>query len=68
LQNENRFFRATQIKTDCDVCRLHFDLMTGGVCEKCRRVLCSTHLHGSLIKRILADVTGRNICVDCRRG
>jgi methionyl-tRNA synthetase len=64
----SRFFRETEVKTDCDVCRIHFDLMKGGVCEKCRRVLCARHLHGSWTRRILADVTGSNICVDCRRG
>jgi hypothetical protein len=41
--------------------------MNGGVCAKCRRVLCYRHLHGSWVRRIIADVTGNDICVDCRR-
>jgi hypothetical protein len=68
LPRPSRFFRETDIKIDCDVCHRYFDMMKGGVCEKCRRVLCGQHLHGSFTRRLLADVTGRNVCVDCRRG
>lgn len=63
-----RFFLETEIKTDCDVCGRYFDMIKGGVCETCRRVLCADHLHGSFTRRLWADIVGRNICVDCRRG
>ncbi|MEO5569093.1 MAG: hypothetical protein ABIR92_11405 [Gemmatimonadaceae bacterium] len=61
-------FRETEVKTDCDVCGLFFDMVKGGVCDKCRRILCARHLHGSFSKRLIADLTGRNICVECRDG
>ena len=66
-KRSSRFFRESQVRTDCDICHAHFDLMHGGVCLKCRRVLCYHHLHGSWVRRLVADVTGRDICVDCRR-
>lgn len=65
---KTRFFRETDVTTDCDACGLYFDIIKGGVCEKCRRILCERHLHGSWSRRLLADVTGRNLCVECRRG
>lgn len=68
MLRKNRWFRETEVKTDCDACGVHFDLLKGGVCEKCRRILCARHLHGSFTQRLLADVTGRNVCVECRRG
>jgi methionyl-tRNA synthetase len=68
LVRRRPYFHETEIKTDCDVCGRHFDIMKGGVCETCRRVLCAQHLHGSFARRVLADIIGKNICVDCRRG
>lgn len=63
-----RFFRETDVKTNCDVCGMFFDLIKGGVCEKCRRILCPTHLHGSFAQRLMADITGKHVCVQCRHG
>lgn len=63
-----RLFRDTDVKTNCDACGAFFDLIKGGVCEKCRRILCANHLHGSFAQRLLADITGKNVCVQCRHG
>lgn len=62
-----RFFRDTEVKTDCEVCGAFFDLLKGGVCERCRRILCARHLHGSWQRRIVADITGHAVCPECRR-
>ncbi len=62
------FFRSTQVTTDCDQCHGRVDLIKGGVCVNCRRILCPNHLHGSLARRLLADLTGKAICVQCRAG
>ena len=54
--------------TDCDVCGRRFDLVKGGVCTRCRRVLCGEHLHGSLVRRLLVDFGAEPTCVQCRAG
>ena len=63
-----RFFRETDVKTDCDACGVFFDLIKGGVCDKCRRILCDRHLNGSWAQRVMADITGKHVCVQCRHG
>lgn len=59
-------FRSSQISTDCDQCRGRVDLLKGGVCTRCRRILCYSHLHGSWARRLLADLGAGTICVQCR--
>ena len=59
-------FRSSQISTDCDQCRGRVDLLKGGVCTRCRRILCYRHLHGSWVRRLLADLGAGTICVQCR--
>jgi hypothetical protein len=66
VRGRPRFFRETDVKTDCDACGVHFDLVSGGVCENCRRILCARHLHGSFVQRVIADITGRSVCLQCR--
>ena len=61
-----RFFRESDMRTECEVCGRRFDLMKGGICELCRRILCERHLHGSWVRRIIADVRGTHLCVECR--
>ena len=56
------------MRTECDACRLPFDLVKGGVCERCRRVLCERHLHGSFIRRLRVDLGAAALCLDCRAG
>ena len=62
------FFRSSQITTDCDQCGGRVDMLKGGVCTSCRRILCYAHLHGSWTRRLLADIGGSAVCVRCRAG
>ena len=59
-------FRRTNLRIDCDACGTHFDLMTGGTCERCRRILCARHLHGSWLMRMVHEFRRPVTCVDCR--
>ena len=56
------------MRTDCDVCGVHFDMVKGGVCSRCNRVLCARHLHGSFVRRLIADLGADATCLDCRAG
>ncbi|MEO7455413.1 MAG: hypothetical protein ABIY52_04075 [Gemmatimonadaceae bacterium] len=62
------FFRSSQVSTDCDQCHGRVDLIKGGVCIQCRRILCYHHLHGSFARRLLVDLGARSLCVQCRAG
>jgi hypothetical protein len=59
-------FRSTQVTTDCDQCGGRVDLIKGGVCMRCRRILCYRHLHGTWLRRLLTDLGAEPMCVDCR--
>ena len=59
-------FRSSQVSTDCDQCGGRVDLLKGGVCIQCRRILCYRHLHGSWFRRLIADMGARTTCVECR--
>ena len=61
-----RFFARSALSTECDRCRARFDLMTGGVCESCKQILCFAHLHGSWFHRIRTEFGATALCVDCR--
>jgi hypothetical protein len=60
------FFRSSQITTECDECGGPADMLKGGVCTQCRRILCYAHLHGSWARRLLADLGAGTTCVRCR--
>jgi hypothetical protein len=60
------FFRKSIFATECDECDRRFAVNTGGVCEQCRRILCSTHLHGTIGRRIAMAFGARMVCVRCR--
>ena len=60
--------RRTDISTQCDACGAPLDLMTGGTCERCRRILCARHLHGSWWRRMVHEYRRPIECVDCRNG
>ena len=62
------FFRSSIFRTECDECDRPFPVNTGGVCERCRRILCADHLHGSFARRIAIAVGAPMICVKCRAG
>lgn len=61
-------FRKSIFNTECDECDRLFSVSSGGVCEKCRRILCPKHLHGSIVQRLLVALGGRIFCVRCRAG
>lgn len=61
-----QLFRRSGISTDCDRCGGRVDLLEGGVCTSCRRILCYAHLHGSWWRRLVADVRNESVCADCR--
>jgi hypothetical protein len=60
-------FKKSDPSTECEACDVRFDLMHGGVCERCRRVLCYRHLHGSWVQRLRVDLGRPAVCVQCRR-
>lgn len=61
-------YRKSIFNTECDECDRLFAVSTGGVCEKCRRILCSKHLHGSIGQRVLIAFGVAMVCVRCRAG
>jgi len=62
------FFRDSELATDCDECGGRVDLLKGGACMRCRRILCFTHLHGSFARRLATDLGASMLCVRCRAG
>ena len=62
-----RMFRQTDLGTECEACNARIDLVTGGVCERCQRILCAKHLHGSWLRRMRHELGGKAICLRCRR-
>jgi hypothetical protein len=61
-----RFFLASEMGTECEACGGRVDLITGGLCVDCKRVLCAKHLHGSRVRRLLVDLGAASRCVQCR--
>ena len=59
-------FRKSIFKTECDECRKPFPVNTGGVCERCRRILCNDHLHGSIARRVAIAFGAPYLCLRCR--
>jgi hypothetical protein len=59
-------FRKSIFKTECDECDRPFPINGGGVCERCRRILCNDHLHGSFARRIAIAFGAPYLCVRCR--
>ena len=65
------YLRRTDLGTECDACGERIDLITGGTCERCERILCARHLHGSWLRRMRHELGGPAVCVRCaaeRRG
>jgi hypothetical protein len=63
-----QFFRRSIFSTECDECHVKFAVNTGGVCDRCRRILCNAHLHGSVWRRIAISLGAPYRCVSCRAG
>lgn len=61
-------FRKSIICTECDECDRQFAISSGGVCENCRRILCSKHLHGSIARVVAIAFGAKMLCVRCRLG
>jgi hypothetical protein len=62
-----RMFMQSEMATECDVCNRRFDLVSGGACVRCRRILCSAHLHGSWVRRLMVDFGSDCVCLACRQ-
>lgn len=60
-------FAHTDLGTECDVCGRRFDLIAGGTCVRCRKILCGAHLHGTWLRRLAVDFGAQPICVACRQ-
>ncbi|HTI63949.1 MAG TPA: hypothetical protein VL524_10555 [Gemmatimonadaceae bacterium] len=61
-----RVFARTDLGTECEVCGARFDLIGGGACVHCRRVLCARHLYGSWLRRLMVDFGAAPVCCACR--
>jgi len=67
MSRKIRLFRQTEMATECEVCGRRFDLIAGGACVRCRKILCETHLHGSWLRRLLVDFGADPVCCACRQ-
>ena len=61
-------YRRSALMADCDECGRTFDPVHGGVCPRCKRLLCRRHLYGSGLRRVLAYFGVQTDCVRCKRG
>lgn len=61
-----KMLRESDMGTECDACGKRIDLVTGGVCERCQRILCASDLHGSWLRRMRHDLGGAAVCLRCR--
>ena len=66
MSRKVRVFANTEMATDCEICGVRFDLIAGGACSRCRRVLCGQHLYGSWVRRLMVDFGAPAVCVACR--
>jgi hypothetical protein len=60
-----RLLRPSSISAQCEQCRRRFDLVYGGVCSVCGRILCDDHLHGSFWRRWRVYLGGAATCIAC---
>jgi len=60
------FFKKSIFFSECERCHARFHIGGGGVCEQCKKILCDTHLHGSVFRRVQVSFGARPICVACR--
>lgn len=59
-------FRQSRFRVRCERCHLSFAAGHGGVCHRCRAVLCDAHLHGSVFRKLLRDLIGTApVCERC---
>jgi len=60
------FFKKSIFTSECERCHARFHIGAGGVCERCKKILCDTHLHGSLVRRIQVSFGAPPVCLKCR--
>jgi hypothetical protein len=58
--------KHSSVRPPCDECRRPFDAAFGGICDRCRRLLCPDHLYGSIWQRLRGLLGLRVVCVRCR--
>lgn len=63
-----QIFRKSIFSSECDECGRSFPVNHGGVCDRCRRILCNAHLHGSVVRRMAIAFGAPYRCVACRAG
>ena len=50
----------------CEECGEAFDVLRGGICQDCGRMLCGTHLHGLVAQFFAVFSRGTPRCGRCR--
>ena len=63
-----KMFQPSSMLAQCDECRAAFDPVHGGVCSRCRRLLCGRHIYGSLLRRLQSYLGLALVCTACRDG
>ena len=63
-----KMLRPSSMFGKCDECRAVFDPVYGGVCSRCKRLLCGRHIYGSIFRRIQAWFGVALVCTVCRSG
>ncbi|HEY0972525.1 MAG TPA: hypothetical protein VGE02_16260 [Gemmatimonadales bacterium] len=58
--------QRSRIIAKCDECRMPFDPVRGGVCPRCRRLLCGRHYYGSFLSRLQGMLGMVPLCPRCR--
>jgi hypothetical protein len=52
---------------ECGRCYTRFDQWSGGVCSRCKKILCGYHLYGGFWQRLKAYFGQDPVCMRCRR-
>ena len=65
MEGREQAFVAAQ----CDHCHREFNLLSGGICARCKQLLCGWHLHGlsGLLLGWRPWGEREPICTACRR-
>jgi len=63
-----KMLRPSSMYAACDECGVVFDPVYGGVCSRCRRILCGKHIYGSILRRVQASLGMALVCTVCRSG
>ena len=55
------------IQPRCEECGARFEMLRGGICAECGRMLCGSHLHGILAQFLAVFSREAPRCRRCRR-